>query len=183
MSRIAALETSAAAPKAQPLLTAVQKSLGMTPNLYRVAAQSPDALEGLLALTSALGRGRLDARTRESIALAVAQANGCDYCLSAHTVLGRGAGLSDADVQAARDGRASEARTALLLRFAGLLVAQRGQLPEGELDRLRQAGVTDGEVVEVVGNTVLNIFTNYLNLVAGTDIDFPVVRAGAARAA
>ena len=103
MSRIAALDPAAAEPKAKSLLDGVQKSLGGTPNLFRVAAQSPAALEGLLSLSGALGHGALRPRVREAIALAVAEANACDYCLSVHTVLGRGAGLSDAEITAARE--------------------------------------------------------------------------------
>lgn len=107
MSRIPAIDPARADAKAQPLLDAVNKSLGVTPNLFRVAANSAAALEGLLDLNGALAKGRLDARTRETIALAVAEANGCDYCLSAHSVLGAGAGLSEADIAAARVGRAT----------------------------------------------------------------------------
>jgi AhpD family alkylhydroperoxidase len=119
----------------------------------------------------------------EAIALAVAQANSCDYCLSAHTALGKRAGLSDAEVASARQGRASDPKTAAIVRFARLLVENRGHATDSELAQLHQAGVTEGEIIEIVANTVLNIFTNYLNHVAGTDIDFPVMRADVAAVA
>lgn len=180
MSRIPALDPASADPKAGPLLDAVNAAFGVTPNLFKVAANSPAALEGLLGLNGALDKGKLDGKTREAIALAVAEADSCNYCLSAHTALGKAAGLSDADVASARDGRASDPKTAAMVRFARSLIENRGHTTDSDLAQLRQAGVDDGEIVEVVGNAVVNIYTNYLNHVAGTDIDFPVVRAGVA---
>lgn len=180
MSRIPAVDPAFADPKAKPVLDTIQKALGVTPNLYRVAAQSPAALKGLFALTGALTQGSFDARTREAIALAVAEANACDYCLSAHTALGKGAGLSDPDIADAREGRAADPRTHAILRFARLLVENRGHATDRDLTQARQAGLSEGDIVETVANTIDNIFTNYLNHVAGTDIDFPVVRAGVA---
>jgi uncharacterized peroxidase-related enzyme len=159
------------------LLDAVEKSLGLIPNLFRVAAQSPVTLEGLLTLSGALAKGRLNAATREAIALVVAEANGCDYCLSAHTVLGGGAGLSESDITAARSARAADPKLAKILEFARMLVLNRGHASDDELTRLRSAGVSDPEILEIVGSTVLNIFTNYINNVARTDVDFPLVKA------
>jgi uncharacterized peroxidase-related enzyme len=183
MSRIPPVDPTTAAGKARELLAAVQKSLGMTPNLYRVVAQSPAALEGVLGLAGALARGRLGARLREQIALTVAEANACEYCLSAHSALGRGLHLSEAELALARHGRASDPHDDAALRFAALVVERRGRIDDADLAEVRRAGFDDGQVVEIVANTVLNVFTNYLNQVAETEIDFPVVRAGAAKAA
>jgi uncharacterized peroxidase-related enzyme len=183
MSRIPAVDRASADPKSKPLLDAVNKAFGVTPNLFRVTAQSPAALEGLLGLSGALDNGSFKGKTREAIALAVAQANSCDYCLSAHTALGKRAGLSDAEVASARQGRASDPKTAAIVRFARLLVENSGHATDSELAQLHQAGVTEGEIIEIVANTVLNIFTNHLNHVAGTDIDFPVMRADVAAVA
>lgn len=184
MSRIPAVNPSTiTAGKVRELLAGVQKSLGAVPNLYRVVAQSPAALEGVLGLTGALARGRLGARLREQIALTVAQANGCDYCLSAHTALGKGLRLSDAELASARQGRASDPRDEAALRFAERVVERRGRVSDADLAEVRRAGYDDGQIVELVANAVLNVFTNYLNQVAGTEIDFPVVRAGEAKAA
>jgi uncharacterized peroxidase-related enzyme len=179
MSRIAALEPSETQGKTRELLDAVNKGLGMTPNVFRVAAQSAAALEGLVSLNGALARGTFRARTREVIALAVAEANGCDYCLSAHTALGRGAGLSDPEMAEARRAASSDAKTAAMLSFARTLVLARGRMSAEGLASVRAAGVSDQDIVEVVGNVVVNLFTNYLNLVAETDIDFPRVAAAA----
>ena len=183
MSRIPAVDPAHADPAAKPLLDAVNDSLGVTPNLFRVAAQSPAALEGLLSLSGALAKGKLDGKTRAAINLAVAEANASNYCLSAHSALGAGAGLTDAEMSSARNGQSEDTKTAAILLFARDLVANRGQVGDADLARLRQVGVSEGEIVEVVGNTVVNIFTNYLNAVAGTEIDFPVVKVGVAKAA
>lgn len=181
MSRIPALDP--ASGKAQELLAAVAAKLGATPNLFKVAAHSPAALEGLLSLNGALGSGVLPGRTRESLAIAVAEVNGCDYCLSAHSLLGKGAGLSDADITLARAGRAADGKAEAALAFARAVVAQRGKVGDADLAAARAAGLDDGALVEVVAHVAMNIFTNYLNNVAETEIDFPVVRSGAPRAA
>jgi len=177
MSRIAALDPTHTEGKTRQLLSAVDEMLGVTPNLFRVAAQAPAALDGLVGLVGAASRGALSAAVRQSIAMTVAQTNGCDYCQSAHTVLGRRAGLSEQDMTAARGAEASDAKTTAILRFARTVVSERGRIGEEGLAALRAAGVSDGETMEVITNVVLNIFTNYINLVAQTDIDFPVVRA------
>ncbi len=177
MSRIRALDPATTTGKTADNLAAVRKLLGITPNLFAVAANSPVALDALVALNGATAHGTLRAPAREALALAVAQANGCDYCLSAHTALGQGAGLSPAAMEAARRATADDAKLAALLRFANLLVVERGRVSEAALAQVRAAGASDAEVLEVVTNVVLNIFTNYINLVADTDIDFPVVRA------
>jgi uncharacterized peroxidase-related enzyme len=183
MTRIPPVDPAVTAGKVRELLASVQKSLGATPNLYRVIAQSPSALEGVLGLTGALARGRLGPRLREQIALTVAEANACDYCLSAHTALGRGLRLSDTELALARQARASEPRDEAALRFAARVIERRGRLDDADLAEVRRAGFDDGQVVEIVANTVLNVFTNYLNQVAETEIDFPVVRARASKAA
>ena len=183
MSRIPAVDPTTTAGKTQELLAGVQKTLGATPNLYRVVAQSPAALEGVLGLTAALARGRLGSRLRERIALTVAEANACDYCLSAHTALGRGLRISDEELALARQGRAPDPSDAAALRFAAHVPERRGRIDDSELAEVRRAGFDDGQVVEIVANTVLNVFTNYLNQVAETDIDFPIVRASASMAA
>ena len=161
--------------KTRALLEAVRKGLGIVPNLFRVAANSPAALEGLLNLNGALTHGTFDAKLRERIALVVAEANGCAYCLSAHTALGIGAGLTQQEVDAARLAQAFDGRTAAILRFARRVVEKRGAIPNAVLQETKNAGLSDGEIIEVIANIVANIFTNYVNLVAKTPIDFPVV--------
>jgi uncharacterized peroxidase-related enzyme len=175
MSRIAAVDPETAPATVKPLLEGVARGLGVTPNLFRVAAQSPSALEALVSFFGAVGKGRLDARTREAIALAVSEANGCDYCLSAHTALGKGAGLDERAIAEARQGKSDDARRTMLLALARATVDNRGRVG-GMFDEARRAGLSDAELVELIANVALTIFTNYLNEFAGTDIDFPVVR-------
>jgi uncharacterized peroxidase-related enzyme len=184
MTRIPAVDPARTEGKTRDQLTAVNRMLGATPNLFRVAAQAPAVLDGLVGLIGALSRGGLGGSTREAIALAVAQTNGCDYCLSAHTVLGAGAGLSPGGIAAARGATATatDPRLAAILRFARAIVDRRGQITDDQLADLRRAGGSDADALEVVANVALNILTNYLNLVAATEIDFPVVTA-ASRAA
>jgi len=177
MTRIAPADLAETTGKTHDLLAAVGKSLGMVPNLFLVAARSPAAIDGLVGLNGALARGTLGARAREAIALAVAQFDRCDYCLSAHSVLGRGAGLTDADIAAARDGRAADPRVDAAVRLARAIVADRGHIADAELATARSV-LDDGDIVEVVAHVALNILTNYLNSVAATEIDFPVVRHG-----
>jgi uncharacterized peroxidase-related enzyme len=177
MSTLATPAPAETTPEAQVVLAAVRSSLGLVPNLFRVAANSPAALNALVGLSGALAKGRLRAKVRESIALEVAQQNGCDYCLSAHTALGKGAGLGDADIAAARIGTATDPHANAILALAGEIVRNRGAVGSEAIAEARAAGLTDAEIVEIVANVALNVFTNYLNVLAGTEIDFPIVRA------
>jgi uncharacterized peroxidase-related enzyme len=176
MARLTAVDPATAGPQVKPLLDAVQKALGVTPNMMRTMAQSPAVLEAYLGMTGALAKGKLSRRTGEQLALVTAQANGCDYCAAAHTLLGQGAGLSEADVEQARQGTATDDRTSAALEFARAVIASRGHVADQELQAVRAAGLTEGEVGEVVAHVALNVFTNYFNSVARTDLDFPAVR-------
>jgi len=182
MSRLPIPTREDAPASSQPLLDAVDKQLGTVPNLFRLMSISPAVLQAYLGLGSALGHS-LDARTRERIAIAVAQINGCNYCLSAHSALGRGAGLSDSDIADARRATSSDPKLAAILDFARTLVLSRGHAGDQDLAGLRALGLGDAEILEIVGNTVLNIFTNYINNAAGTEVDFPLVEAELSAAA
>jgi uncharacterized peroxidase-related enzyme len=161
----------------KPILDAVQKQLGVVPNMFRLIAQSPAALQGFAANNGALSK-TLDLKTRERIALAVAQVNGCDYCLSAHSYLGLNlAKISPDEVALNRKGESGDAKANAAVHFAAKVVRERGHITEADLKAVRDAGFNDGQIVEIVAVTAENIFTNLLNVVAETDIDFPVVRA------
>ena len=179
MSRIPTPATIDAAPPAsRPLLEAVKKQLGVAPNLFRMVANSPAALEGYVSLLGALGKGTLPVATHERIALAVAELNSCDYCLSAHTYLGRNvAKLDDAELAANRAGGSNDPKAAAAVRFAVTVIRQRGHVGDEDLRAVRAEGYTDGEIVEIVQHVALNTWTNYVNSVARTVIDFPVVTA------
>jgi uncharacterized peroxidase-related enzyme len=162
----------------QGLFSVVKAALGVTPNLMRTVGQSPAALEGYLSLNAALGKGILNVGLRERIALAVAQVNGCDYCLSAHTYLATNvAKLSTDEIQSARLGESSDEKITAALIFARDVVAQRGRVSDASFSAVQSAGYSEAEIVEIVLNVSLNILTNYINNVAHTEIDFPVVRA------
>jgi AhpD family alkylhydroperoxidase len=142
----------------------------------RTMATSPVVLEGYLGFTGALANGRLSPLIRAQVALAVAEANRCDYCLSAHTVLGKQAGLSEDAIVAAREGQADDPKAKAAVQLARLIVSRRGQVSDAEVANARRAGLSEGELAEIVAAVAINIFTNYLNLVASTEIDFPLAQ-------
>ena len=163
------------AGEATEVLEAIQQKIGMVPNIYATMAHSPATLQAFLGFGEALGQGVLSAKIREQIALTVAGENSCDYCASAHTALARGAGVDAEEASNNLSGEASDSRTAAILGFAKAIVSKRGLLDEGELNRVRFAGISDAEIVEIIAVVAQNLFTNYFNHIAGTDIDFPVV--------
>jgi uncharacterized peroxidase-related enzyme len=175
MSRIPAVDPSSATGTVKTLLDGVQRGLGVTPNMFRVAAQSVPVLEALTSMFGAASKGHLSAKTREAIALTVSEIDACDYCLSAHSVLGKGAGLTEGELQKAREAKSDDARLAATLAFAHTMTERRGRVGDQDLLSVRRAGLSDAEILEVVATVALTTFTNYLNEVAKTDIDFPVV--------
>jgi uncharacterized peroxidase-related enzyme len=179
MSRIPVPATISEAPAAaQPLLEAVKTQLGVAPNLFRLVANSPAALEGYLGLWGTLNKGALPAATRERIALAIAEVNGCDYCLSAHTYLGKTfAKLDDAEIAANRSGASNDPKADAAVRFAAKVARERGHVGEDDVRAVKLAGYDDAQVIEIVLHVALNTWTNYINEVAKTEIDFPAVTA------
>ncbi len=173
MSRLNVIDPKQAEGKQKELLDSVQKKLGMTPNLVRVFANSPAVLQGYLGLNDSLGEGTLDVKVREQIALTVAETNGCEYCLAAHSTVGKMLGLSRDEILDARQGTSSDGRVNAALQFAQSVVEKRGWVSDEDLDRVRSAGYGDDEIAEIVAHVVLNIFRNYFNHIAETPIDFP----------
>jgi uncharacterized peroxidase-related enzyme len=178
MSRITQLDPIQATGKTKELFEAVQIKLGVVPNLFRVLGVAPAALEGYLNFAEALACGSLSSKIREQIALAVAEGNMCTYCLSAHTFIGGKVGLTEKDIADARLARAAAQKTDAILKLARSLVVQRGEVNDADLEQARTFGLTDGDIVETVANVALNIFTNYMNHVARTVVDFPEVKPG-----
>ncbi|MGH6923939.1 MAG: carboxymuconolactone decarboxylase family protein [Propylenella sp.] len=179
MTRIPTPATIEAAPAvSQLMLHAVKKQLGAVPNLFRTVANSPAALQGYVGLMEALGKGALPAPTRARIALAVAGINGCSYCLSAHTYLGKIlAKLDDAEMAANRDGGSNDPKADAAVRFAVKVTRERGHVSDDDIRAVRLAGYDDAQVIEIVLHVALNTWTNYVNTVAATEIDFPLVAA------
>ena len=180
MARITQISDTAARPETAALFAAIKGKIGMVPNLYRVAGNQPAVLGAMLGLNEVLSGGGFDARTREAISLAVAGANACDYCASAHAAISAGLKVPPAAIEAHLAGRADDPRLAAILRLAVAIVAARGLVSDADLAAARDAGLGDAEIVETVANVAANIFTNYLNHVAETDIDFPARKARAA---
>jgi uncharacterized peroxidase-related enzyme len=169
----------ATAPEPVPgLLAEVHRRLCATPNMTLAMANSPALLKGWLDLSSALSRGVIGAATRERIALAVAQGNGCSYCLSAHSYLAEQVAHLDADdIAAARRAASTDPKTAAILAFAAVVSDGRGTVTTEDLAAARAAGVSDEEIAETIGHVALNVLTNYFNKAAGIAIDFPAVAA------
>jgi uncharacterized peroxidase-related enzyme len=175
MSRLRTIDPATAAGKAKELLDAVKGKLGIVPNMTKVMANSPVVLESYLGFSAALSGGLLDAKTREKLALLTAQENSCDYCLSAHSAIGKMVGLNEAEIIASREGNGTDSKTTAALTFAKEVLDAKGQISESELAAARNAGLSDGEIAEIIAHVALNIFTNYFNIAAGVDIDFPKV--------
>ncbi|MEO7996920.1 MAG: carboxymuconolactone decarboxylase family protein [Gemmatimonadaceae bacterium] len=175
MSRINPIDVDAAQGATATHLAGARKMLGRVANLFATAAQSTATVGAMVAYFQNLGGGPLGGRTGEQIAVAVAQANGCDYCLSAHTAIGQMHGLTADEMDAARWGRGTDAKTSAAIALATVIVETRGHISDEALADARAAGLSDSEIVEVVAHVGLNVFTNYLNNVAQTVVDFPLV--------
>jgi uncharacterized peroxidase-related enzyme len=175
MSRLHTIDPATATGKTKDLLDAVKSKLGLIPNMTRVMANSPAVLEGYLGLSGALGHGLLDAQTRERLALVTAQENHCDYCLSAHTALGKMVGLTPGEVLSTRQGHGGSDRVTAALTFAKQVLDAKGSITEQDLAAVRAAGYSDGEIAEIIAHVALNVMTNYFNIATEVDIDFPKV--------
>ncbi len=182
MARLPIINPESATGKAHEVLAAIQKKLGVIPNMTRVMVNSPAVLEAYAGFSGALDGGSLNAKIRERIALGTAEANQCGYCLAAHSAIGKLVGLSEAEILESRQALATDAKTAAALQFSRVLVEKRGAVTEADVDAARKGGLTNGELAEVVALTVLNIFTNYFNIAFQVDVDFPVTKPLAAAA-
>ena len=183
MQRIKSISAAHAQGKAKELLEGAKKAMGKEINIFAAMANAPAALEGLLGLVGALGKGKLTPALREQLALATAGENACDYCASAHTYLAAHAGIAKEESAANLQGKSSDKKTQAALNFTNQLIERRGAVSEADLQAVRAAGFSDEEVIEIVAHVALNTFTNYFNEVFKTDIDFPVVNAQKARQA
>ena len=175
MQRIESVNPQAAQGKAKELLDAVKAKLGMVPNLMRVLANAPAALDAYLQFSGKLAEGTLSAKVREQISLTVGQKNECEYCVSAHCAIGKMVGLTAEQINDSRSAKASDPKADAILKFSRKVVELRGHVSDDDVTALRNVGVTNGEITEIVANVSLNIFTNYFNHVAQTEIDFPKV--------
>ena len=183
MQRLTSIDPATAAGEQKELLDAVQQKIGMTPNILRTMANSPAALRGYLGFGEALAGGTFDAAAREAIALAVAGANDCGYCASAHAAVSRSLKVDGAEIDRRLDGRADDPKLDAALVFVRAIVEKRGLVSDDDVASVRAAGHDDEAIAEIIANVAANMYTNYFNHVAETVIDFPVVDLDRLRAA
>lgn len=176
MSRIQLVNPAATSPDRKVLLDQIAQAFGATPNMFRVVANSPAALKSMWGSFGALGSGVISAKLGEQIAVAVADRNACEYCLAAHTALGRKAGASVEEMAAAQRGESTDSPTAAALRFALKLANDRGNVSDADMQAMRQAGFNDEQIVEILAHVALNLFTNYVNVAFAVPVDFAPVR-------
>jgi uncharacterized peroxidase-related enzyme len=175
MSRLGAIQPQAATGRAKELLDAVQAKLKITPNMTKVMANSPTVLGAYLSFGGAMSNGALDAKLRKKIALEVGEQNSCQYCVSAHTAIGKLTGLTDSEINQAREARSGSARNAAALQFARELVVKKDRATDADVEAVRHIGLSDGEIAEIIAHVALNIFTNYFNNTAEVEVDFPKI--------
>jgi uncharacterized peroxidase-related enzyme len=176
MTRIALVSPADTTGERQQLLAQIQGAFGATPNMFKAVANSTAALKSMWGSFGALGGGVIGAKLGEQIAVAIADRNECDYCLAAHTALGRKAGASAEEMSAAQAGQSADPKTAAALRFATAIVNNRAQIGDEDVAALRQAGYDDEAIVEIVAHVALNLFTNYVNVALRVPVDFPSVK-------
>lgn len=175
MPRIHTIDSKTATGDTKVLFDAAQAKLGAVPNFLRVLGHSPRALAGFLNLYGELDAGALDRPTRERIALVVAEGNRCAYCLSAHTAIGRHAGLSNDEMLRNRAGGSADAKARAAVAFAKTLNDHTGEVTPAEFRAVRTAGLSDAEIMEIIAAVALNVFTNLIGKATEIDIDFPIV--------
>lgn len=176
MSRIQLIDPAQTSGERKLVLDQIQGAFGTTPAMFRAVANSSAALKSMWGSFGALGGGVIPAKLGEQIAVAVADSNDCEYCLAAHTVLGRKAGATAAEMAAAQQGESADPQTAAALRFALKLVKNRAQLVDADVQALRDVGFDDGQIVEILAHVALNLFTNYVNVAFAVPVDFPAVK-------
>ncbi|MFC3559056.1 carboxymuconolactone decarboxylase family protein [Pedobacter jamesrossensis] len=173
MARLKALNPEETTGKSKELFDTIKGKMGMVPNVMKTMGNSPAVLGAYLGFSSAMGTSTLGSKLGEMLSLAVANHNGCDYCNSAHTFIGGKMGISPDAIEAARHGQSEDPKMAAALIFAGAILDSKGKVSNDEIEAVRTAGFTEGEIAEIVASVALSVFTNYFNNVADTEIDFP----------
>jgi len=176
-NRIKLLNKDEAPQQSQELLNHIQNKFGKIPNIFKMLANSPAVLKSCYNFLGALEEGKLDSLIRERIALLIAQKNGCEYCLAAHSAIAKGQGLAEEEIIFARQGKSQESKANSALKFADIFFEQKGNVSDIELNDIRIAGFSDEEVLEISATVILHIFTNSFNHLAQTEIDFPKVKS------
>ncbi len=173
MPRTQAANPEQASGKLAEMFEGINNKLGKVPNIFKHMGASPAVLEAYLNFSGAAAGTSLDAKIKEQIALIVAQENNCDYCLAAHTAIGKGAGLTEEQTIAARKGEGTDPKAQALINFAKSVVENKANINDAAITTLKDAGVNDQEIVESVLVICQNIFTNYFNHIVDPEVDFP----------
>jgi uncharacterized peroxidase-related enzyme len=176
MNRVQLVNNQTAPVDYRAILEQIQKAFGVTPAMFQATANSPAALQSMWGGFGALSGGKLSAQLKEQLAVAIADRNDCEYCLAAHTALGRKAGVSAHDIAEAQAGRSADPKTAAALTFALKVVERRAQLSDQDFAALRHVGYDIEAIVEILAHVALNLFTNYINVALQVPVDFPVVK-------
>ena len=173
MSRIQQIPFEQATGERAEVYSAIKGMLGKVPNLFQAIGSSPRALKTFLGIGGGLRGGLLSGAEQEAIALTVAQANGCDYCLAAHTVLGKMNGIKEDEILLNRQAQSEDEKRSALLQLSAEIVAKRGNISDTTYNNFINAGFTEAHIPEVLLSVVQNIFTNYFNNLNRTEVDFP----------
>jgi len=176
MPRLQAVEPETSTGQTKEVLDAVKQKIGRVPNIFKLMANSPAAVKGYLDFSAALAGGVLSPQLREQIAITCAEVNVCEYCLSAHVAIAKSIGMTDSEIEKARTERASDPRADAILTFVRAVVLRRADITDAYVAQLRECGVTDAEIAEIIANIALNVFTNYFNVISQTENDFPQVK-------
>lgn len=177
MARLTAMDPNSATGEAKALLDQVRAKFGLVPNMMRTMAHSPAVLRAYLSFVQALEGGSLGGKLGEKVALAVAEANACEYCLSAHSAIGKLVGLPEEEILSGRRGASADAKEDGALKLALAVLSSRGSVSDEDISRARRAGLSDAESAEVIALVALNVFTNYFNKALAVPVDFPAVPA------
>jgi len=175
MTQVSLISREDATGTVRTHLDAINGAFGVVPNMFKAVANSPAALASMWGSFGALGGGTLGAKLGEQLAVAVANANDCHYCLAAHTALGRKAGATASEMAGAQVGVSSDPRTQAALTFALKVANDRAAVSDADVAALKAAGFDDEGVVEIIAHVALNLFTNYVNVALQVPVDFPGV--------
>ena len=173
MTRLTPVDQASATGPTKEVLDQIQKKMGRVPNVFALMANSPAAVKAYLSMNEALAGGALDTLMRERIAIVAAETHACEYCLSAHVAIAKDAGMSEDELFKARQAQSSDPKADVGLTFVRNIILRRAEIQDADIKDLHAAGYTDGEIAELVANTALSVFTNYFNLIAKTENDFP----------
>ena len=175
MPRLQPIPFNETAGHTRELAEAAKKKLGKHLNIIATVAHSPATLEAYLNFSGAMANSKLSAETREAVSLAIGEKNHCQYCVSAHTTVGKKVGFSNDETVQIRQGVASDPKIQAVIDLALAIAETKGSISDEEFAKAQNAGLNDEEITEVVGLVALNIFTNYFNNVVETEVDFPKV--------